>query len=507
MSLDDGDGLVMEFPDRRMYNSAFGGGAARSSTTKNIWLRGHPMVSATFRIADLAAVTAVAAIVSFLVDSEDPSRRHGLALVAFAVVLSFCVFPRAASALEKATASRLVGHVGYLGQLFPALACSTIAAALGFAFIGWRWPSLIAIAVGWGALNAVALVIARLAGYHTLTHPRVNQHIMRKVAVIGSDDVAWRIASLCQSDRAAQIRLLGVFSDDATKDPMQAEGQRLSGSVDELIALSRDTLLDDIIIAIPPGEDAAQRAQDLRWRLRGVATEVYLLPYLTSSEDALPMERFGPFSLAVVQRRPLTHGQALWKRGFDLVSGLVLLLMLFPVLAVVALAVKLDSPGPILFRQPRLGLNDRTFTILKFRSMYASSTDIMAARQTSKEDARVTRVGKWLRKLSLDELPQLFNVLSGDMSLVGPRPHAPSTRAGGQLLKDVMAEYVVRHQVKPGITGWAQINGSRGELVTTEDLRRRVTFDLEYIQRWSLWLDIKIVVLTVLREVFSKHAF
>jgi lipopolysaccharide/colanic/teichoic acid biosynthesis glycosyltransferase len=181
--------------------------------------------------------------------------------------------------------------------------------------------------------------------------------------------------------------------------------------------------------------------------------------------------------------------------------------MLFPVLAVVALAVKLDSPGPILFRQPRLGLNDRTFTILKFRSMYASSTDIMAARQTSKEDARVTRVGKWLRKLSLDELPQLFNVLSGDMSLVGPRPHAPSTRAGGQLLKDVMAEYVVRHQVKPGITGWAQINGSRGELVTTEDLRRRVTFDLEYIQRWSLWLDIKIVVLTVLREVFSKHAF
>jgi lipopolysaccharide/colanic/teichoic acid biosynthesis glycosyltransferase len=187
--------------------------------------------------------------------------------------------------------------------------------------------------------------------------------------------------------------------------------------------------------------------------------------------------------------------------------GLLMLFLLLPVLVVVALAVKLDSPGPVLFRQPRLGFNDRPFTVLKFRSMYANASDLMASQQTSRRDPRVTRVGRWLRKLSLDELPQLFNVLSGDMSLVGPRPHAPHTRAGGQLLKDAMAEYVIRHQVKPGITGWAQINGARGELVTMDDLRRRVTFDLEYIQKWSVWFDLRIMSMTIIREVFSKHAF
>jgi exopolysaccharide biosynthesis polyprenyl glycosylphosphotransferase len=199
--------------------------------------------------------------------------------------------------------------------------------------------------------------------------------------------------------------------------------------------------------------------------------------------------------------------QAVRKRLLDISLGLILLFLLLPVLIVVAVAVKLDSPGPILFRQPRLGFNDRPFTVLKFRSMYANASDLMATRQTSRRDPRVTRVGKWLRKLSLDELPQLFNVLSGDMSLVGPRPHAPHTRAGGQLLKDAMAEYVIRHQVRPGITGWAQVNGARGELVTMDDLRRRVTYDLEYIQKWSVWFDLRIISMTVMREVFSKHAF
>ena len=232
------------------------------------------------------------------------------------------------------------------------------------------------------------------------------------------------------------------------------------------------------------------------------------MPYLAQGEDmVLPVELVGQVALKVVQRRPLTHAQAIRKRLLDITLGLLLLILLLPVLVVVALLVKIDSPGPVLFRQPRLGLNDRPFTVLKFRSMYTAETDLMATMQTSRRDRRVTRIGKWLRKLSLDELPQLFNVLSGDMSLVGPRPHAPHTRAGGQLLKDAMAEYVIRHQVRPGITGWAQVNGARGELVTMDDLRRRVTYDLEYIQKWSLWFDIRIISLTVMKEVFSKHAF
>ena len=133
--------------------------------------------------------------------------------------------------------------------------------------------------------------------------------------------------------------------------------------------------------------------------------------------------------------------------------------------------------------------------------------DLLADHQTKVGDARVTREGRWLRRLSLDELPQLFNVVRGEMSLVGPRPHAPNTRASGQLLNEALAEYVIRHQVKPGITGWAQINGARGQLETIEQLRRRVELDLEYMQRWSLLFDVRILLLTLYKEVISKHAY
>jgi lipopolysaccharide/colanic/teichoic acid biosynthesis glycosyltransferase len=139
--------------------------------------------------------------------------------------------------------------------------------------------------------------------------------------------------------------------------------------------------------------------------------------------------------------------------------------------------------------------------------MYADAADRMAATQTSRDDPRVTRVGKWLRRLSIDELPQLLNVLRGEMSLVGPRPHAPHTSVEGKLLNDAISDYALRYRVKPGITGWAQVNGARGELVTTEDLRRRLAFDFDYIQRWSITFDLKIMVLTALREIVSRHAF
>jgi lipopolysaccharide/colanic/teichoic acid biosynthesis glycosyltransferase len=139
--------------------------------------------------------------------------------------------------------------------------------------------------------------------------------------------------------------------------------------------------------------------------------------------------------------------------------------------------------------------------------MHEGKTDIHAVRQTSRSDPRVTRVGKWLRRLSIDETPQLLNVLRGEMSLVGPRPHAMQTRVEGELLNDVLSDYIVRFRVKPGITGWAQVNGARGELVTTDDLRRRVAYDLDYIQHWSAWFDIKIMALTVAREIVSNHAF
>jgi lipopolysaccharide/colanic/teichoic acid biosynthesis glycosyltransferase len=173
-------------------------------------------------------------------------------------------------------------------------------------------------------------------------------------------------------------------------------------------------------------------------------------------------------------------------------------------LALTALAIKLDSRGPVLFMQPRIGYNNAVFMMFKFRSMYDHAADRMARQQTTRDDPRV---GRFIRRYSIDELPQLLNVIRGEMSVVGPRPHAPGTNVEGLLLEHVTAGYPLRHRVLPGITGWAQINGSRGMLSSREQIRQRVSLDLEYIDRWSLLLDLKIIWLTAVREIWSRHAY
>ena len=400
-------------------------------------------------------------------------------------------------------------HVALITRQLQALVPATIlaAAAQGLVFwiLGWTEPTLIQTPLVWFVSATAALVMARSVGTVLLQHPAIERRFTRKLAVVGWDANAFRIAERLTKESGKAFEVVGVF-DDGPRAPDQ---RPVRGSIADLIALSREATLHGIIIALPPAiDDPEKQISLLSWRLRAVLADVYIMPYLVQGPDlALPVELLGPLSFMVLQRRPLTEWQTMRKRMLDIALGLTAFVFLLPLLLVIACAIKLDSRGPILFRQPRLGFNNRQFTVFKFRSMYAHDADVMASRQTSRGDPRVTRVGKWLRRLSIDELPQLLNVLRGEMSLVGPRPHAPHTRAGGKLLDDALAEYVLRHQVKPGITGWAQVNGARGELVTTDDLRRRVAFDLQYIQRWSIRFDLKIMALTVLREVFSKNAF
>ena len=185
----------------------------------------------------------------------------------------------------------------------------------------------------------------------------------------------------------------------------------------------------------------------------------------------------------------------------------VLLAFIAPTLLLIAAAIRLDSPGPALFRQPRVGYRNKIFTILKFRTMHEHMSDVGADMQAVRDDPRVTRIGRVLRKFSLDELPQLINVIVGEMSLVGPRPHAPNTKAGDTLFHDAVEDYALRHRVKPGITGWAQVNGWRGRTETREQLRQRLAHDLYYIENWSFWLDVKIIALTPIRELVSRVAF
>ena len=181
----------------------------------------------------------------------------------------------------------------------------------------------------------------------------------------------------------------------------------------------------------------------------------------------------------------------------DLVIASIALVLAAPLLLAVAIAVKLDSPGPVLFRQRRHGFNNEVITVWKFRSMRHEAADATAQRQVTADDDRVTRVGRFIRRTSLDELPQLLNVLRGEMSIVGPRPHAIGMRTGQADASRLVAEYAWRHRIKPGITGWAQINGSRGPVHTAADVRRRVMLDIEYIERQSLRLDLWIILMTL----------
>jgi exopolysaccharide biosynthesis polyprenyl glycosylphosphotransferase len=195
-------------------------------------------------------------------------------------------------------------------------------------------------------------------------------------------------------------------------------------------------------------------------------------------------------------------GEARIKRLFDIVFALVALVVFLPVMVFAALAIKLDSPGPVLFRQTRHGLGREPFRMLKFRSMIATE-DAVPFRQAMREDARVTRIGRWLRRFNIDELPQLLNVISGDMSLVGPRPHAI---AHDEMFERQMPHYTRRYRVKPGVTGWAQVNGLRGPTDTREKIERRVQYDLDYIARRSPWLDLKILILTLVSPAAYRNA-
>ncbi len=240
--------------------------------------------------------------------------------------------------------------------------------------------------------------------------------------------------------------------------------------------------------------------------LKGANVQGEILLEWPFSLDAIGLNRFGGHDTLIVSRGPLDIANRAKKRLLDLAMTIPVIILLLPILAVIAALIKMESKGPVIFRQQRVGRGNRMFPIMKFRSMRVETTDATGARSASKDDDRITRVGRIIRATSIDELPQLFNVLLGDMSLVGPRPHALGSLAGAQSFWDVDEQYWVRHALKPGITGLAQIRGFRGATHHEEDLENRLRADLEYLDGWRLWRDISILMATV-RVVVHKNAY
>lgn len=464
--------------------------------------RGASLLSWVVKIVDGAAVS-IAALLTLPLGDWLFARQQSAALVLPDVValLVFFLASRTARPFSLRFRGTIFQQIRFFGG---ALALAGLGQAAVLWWLGLPVLAIIQDCVTWVLVVAMGLMTARAISVAALSHPSVKRKLRRRFALVGAGAYAANIAERFKAILRDDMDFEGVFN----AAPDAADTISSVGSIADLIALAGRVELDGVIIALAPGPDHESQIAKLCSDLRGIPADVLMVPYLAHGvEAALPMQSIGAMPFMVLQRRPLDERQRFYKRIFDILVSLSGLIILLPLFLFVMIAIKLDSSGPIFFRQPRRGFNNRQFLVFKFRSMYRRQTDIHSLRQTSRDDPRVTRVGKWLRKLSIDELPQLLNVLRGDMSIVGPRPHALQTRVNGELLDDVIGEYGLRYQVKPGITGLAQINGARGELVTRDDVKRRVEYDLEYIQHWSLWTDLKIILLTVRREIISNHAF
>ncbi|WP_336486295.1 undecaprenyl-phosphate glucose phosphotransferase [Methylobacterium nigriterrae] len=286
---------------------------------------------------------------------------------------------------------------------------------------------------------------------------------------------------------------------DASADAPARQAQ-IAEDLDLAVSVVRFLRPDDVFILVPWAEtEDVERCIDAFLR---VPAALHLRP--GSVLDRFPdmqVARVGRLSGINIGRRPLNLGEVLIKRAFDLTVALAALVLLAPLMAAVALLIKLDSPGPVFFRQRRYGFNQQPFGVFKFRSMRVEEN--AAFRQATRNDSRITRVGAMLRRSNIDELPQLINVVLGEMSLVGPRPHA---LAHDRSFERRIALYARRHNVRPGITGWAQVNGLRGETLTDLDMQRRVAHDLHYIDNWSIWFDIRIIVQTLISPRAYRNA-
>jgi len=321
----------------------------------------------------------------------------------------------------------------------------------------------------------------------------------RRTIIVGSDQSGEQLVKALQEQDDSDIDVLGVFDDrNDSRAYETCAGVPKLGKVDDIVEFARRTRVDLVLFALPISAEA---------RILDMLKKLWVLPVDIRLSAHTNKLRFRPRSYSYlgevptlhVFEAPITDWDLVMKWLFDRVVGSVALLTVLPVMALVALAIKLDSPGPVLFRQKRFGFNNERIDVFKFRSLYHHQADPTASKVVTKDDARVTRVGRFIRKTSLDELPQLFNVVfKGNLSLVGPRPHAVQAKLQSRLFDEAVDGYFARHRVKPGITGWAQINGWRGEIDDEEKIQKRVEFDLYYIENWSVLSDLYILLKTPL---------
>jgi Undecaprenyl-phosphate glucose phosphotransferase len=448
----------------------------------------------------------------------------------------------------------LVGTALYVGYVVPAdgFAWYYVAAVLGIAFLAmlafqvadiyqvqafrghekqymrlasaWSVVFLIAITASFFAktgdqfsrawlgsfyvLGLFALIAFRRGLFLLVRRWTKEGRLDRRTVVVGADGNAESLLRSLAAQTDSDVHLVGVFDDRSDeRSPASCGGVPKLGSVEDLVEFARHTRVDLVIFSLPISAET---------RILQMLKKLWVLPVDIRLSAHTNKLRYRPRSYSYIGNvpvldifdKPIADWDVVMKWLFDKIVGSLALLCALPLMLVIAIAIKLDSRGPVLFKQKRYGFNNELIEIYKFRSLYVDQTDAAADKLVTAGDPRVTRVGRFIRKTSLDELPQLFNVVfAGNLSLVGPRPHALAAKAENRLYDEAVDGYFARHRVKPGITGWAQIHGWRGETDSQEKIQRRVEHDLYYIENWSILLDLYILAQTPFALIRSENAY
>ena len=444
-----------------------------------------PLISFFQRILDPVIIMGTLYLLAAI--SGSPFTGYSLVLMILAFFISSSVF-QYVDPYRTWRSGRMLAYARdiFVGWIITVLILVFLGSATGLSF---HYDSR--LVMGWFLLTPFVLLASHLAARRLVTDPDRDSEV-RSVVVIGANDASLKFAATVERNPNLFMQVRGFF-DDRTDDRWPEKMREpMLGKMADIAAYVREHNIKMIFISQPIS--AQPRIRKMLDELQDTTASVYFLPdiYIFDLMQAR-FDSVGGMPVIAIRESPFTGFNSMVKRGSDIVLGLLIQIMLLPVMLVIAIAVKSTSKGPVIFRQRRYGLYGEEIIVYKFRSMTVSE-DGAVVKQATKNDQRVTPIGAFLRRSSLDELPQFINVLQGRMSIVGPRPHAV---AHNEQYRKLIKGYMLRHKVKPGITGWAQVNGLRGETETLDKMEARIHFDLDYLRNWSLWLDLWIILRTV----------
>jgi Undecaprenyl-phosphate glucose phosphotransferase len=463
------------------------------------------VLAGTVRLVELALIALIgfAVYLAYVVPS-DGFEWHYVAAIAGIGILAMLAF-------QAADIYQVQAFRGYEKQYFRLASAWSVVflIVIGTTFFAKVGEQFSRVWLGtYYVLGLAALLAFRKGLFMLVRHWTRQGRLDRRTVIVGADLSGETLIKSLGTQRDSDVNIVGVFDDRGDeRTPTIVAGRQKLGTVDDLVEFARRTRIDLVIFSLPISAEG---------RILQMLKKLWVLPVdirLSAHSNKL---RFRPRAYSYIGNvpvfdvldKPITDWDVVMKWLFDKAVGSLMLVAAAPLMLLTALAIKLESRGPVFFKQKRYGFNNELIEVYKFRSMYVDQCDATASRLVTKGDPRVTKVGAIIRKLSIDELPQLINVVfKGDLSLVGPRPHAIHAKAENRLYDEAVDGYFARHRVKPGITGWAQVNGWRGETDTHEKIQRRVEHDLYYIENWSVPFDLYILAKTPLALAKHENAY